>query len=83
MLVAQKLFAHLLIAAFAFGSMGCPCPVQAGSEAGSHAHHQSQTESPAATENVGCQHSECVTDCSRISADSSQQDANLPCNGKY
>lgn len=81
MLIPQKLFSYLLIAAFAFGAVACPCPAQADSEAGSHDHHQSQMQSPAATE--ACQHSECVTDCSRISADSSQQDAALPCNGKY
>ena len=83
MLVAQKLFAYLLIAAFTFGGVGCPCPVQAGSEGGSHAHHQGQTPSPAVTENVGCQHAECDTDCRRLSADSPQQGATLPCNGKY
>lgn len=86
MSIPQKVFSHLLIAAFAFGSVACPCPVQAGSEAGPHDHHQSQsssqTQSPATADNVGCQHSECVTDCSTISADSTQQDANLPCNGK-
>lgn len=82
MLIPQKVFSHLLIAAFAFGSVACPCPAQAGSEAGPHHHHQSQTQSPAATDNAGCEHSECVTDCSHISAESPQQDANLPCNGK-
>jgi hypothetical protein len=82
MLIPQKVFSLLLIAAFAFGSIACPCPVQAGSEAESHDHHRSQTQSPSATDRVGCEHSECVTDCGRISADSSQQDANLPCNGK-
>jgi hypothetical protein len=81
MLIPQKLFSHLLIAAFVFGSVTCPCPAQAVSEEGSHSHHQSQTKSPAATE--ACQHSDCLTDCNRISADSSRQDATLPCNGKY
>lgn len=80
MLIPQKVFAHLLVAAFAFGSVVCPCPAQADSEAGPHDHHQTRTQSPTATDDVGCRHLECVTDC--ISAGSSQQDANLPCNGK-
>lgn len=79
MLIPQKVFAHLLIAVLAFGSIGCPCPAQANSEAGSHAHHQSQKESPAATDHAVCQHAECV----RISADSSAQDATLSCKGKF
>lgn len=80
MLIPQKIFFQLLIAAVAFGGVACPCPALAASEAGSHVQHQGQTQSYGSSE--ACQHSECVSDCSFISADSSEQDA-MTCNGKY
>jgi hypothetical protein len=80
MLVPQKFLVQLLIAAAAFGSVGCPCPALAASEVSSHAQHQSQTQPHAPSE--ACQHSECVSDCGLISAGSSEEDA-ITCNGKY
>ena len=79
MLIPQKFLFQLLIAAVAFGSVTCPCPALAADEAGSHAPHQSQT--PPSTPSEACQHAECVSDCSLISADSTEQDA-MACNGK-
>lgn len=80
MLVPQKFLFQLLIAAVGFGSVTCPCPVAAASEMDSHDQHQSHPQSSVPSE--GSQHSECVTECSLVSADSSDQDA-IPCNGKY
>jgi hypothetical protein len=80
MMITQKLLFQLLIAAVAFGAVTCPCPALAASEPQSHAEHQSQMQSPVPSE--ACQHSECVTDCSLIPVDSSEQDA-MPCKGKY
>ena len=80
MLVPQKFLFQLLVAAVAFGGVACPCPTLAASEVETHAEHQSQSYSLA--QSVDCQHSECVTDCSFISADFSEQDA-MTCNGKY
>src|SRR5690606_37998696 len=79
MQIPQRFLFQLLVAAVAFGSVACPCPALASSEVETHAQHQSQSHPLA--QSVDCQHSECVTDCSLVSADSFEQDAT--CNGKY
>lgn len=72
----RKLFSHVVVAVFAVGSVACPCPAKAASEAAPHAHHQGQQESSAEVAD-SCDHSGCMTDCSRMSADASPQDASL------
>jgi hypothetical protein len=80
MLVPQKILFQLLIAAIAFGSVACACPVLPAKEVDSHAQHQSQTQTPAPSE--ACHQSDCIIVCSLVPADFSDQDA-MPCNGKY
>jgi hypothetical protein len=84
----RKVLAHLFVAVFTLGSIVCPCPPQASNAAGTqadqpHAHHQGQPDSSAIKAN-GCDHADCVTDCSRISADfSARDDAAVPCKGGF
>jgi hypothetical protein len=81
----QKALAHLLMAVFTLGSVACPCPLQVSDGAGPHAHpgahHQSH---PSANTANGCEHADCVKDCSRISPDSSARDnVAVTCKGEY
>ena len=79
MLMPLKAFFQLIVATITFGSVACSCPVQAASEGGSDTEHHVHMQPSAAAE--ACQHSECVTECSRVSANSTREDA-MPCKDK-
>lgn len=68
----QKFFSHLLLAVFAAGALGCPCPAAAvtGHEPkASHEHHLDVHHESTAAEKEDHSQAQCQADCDRVFAE--------------
>lgn len=68
----QKSFSHLVLAVFAAGALGCPCPAAAvtGQEPkASHEHHLDVHHGSPAAEKDDHRQAQCQADCDRVFAE--------------
>jgi hypothetical protein len=71
----QKAFSHLVLAVFAAGALGCPCPAAAVTGHGPQADHEHHFEvhsgSAPAAEKDSYRQAQCQADCDQLVAESS------------
>ncbi len=94
MAFSRQALSHVLLTVLAVGSLVCPCPASAipaaaVEPADNGMHHESEAtdhrghQESEARENGGCDHTECVTSCDRLSPGTASDDAPAPGTTKY